>query len=146
MDILALVILFGVILFVWIMYSPSDPNVWHVDPADDDIRRSKVLLSGREAPRFRGEPAEVLQSFAKTALSEQGVKMLDGSIDEGMITFVIRSRGVGLRDYITVKAAIDVDGTKISVVGRPKYTMFGSNSVERVDRWLAAIGQLYGRV
>lgn len=146
MDIFAVVIVIVVVALVWIMYSPSNSDDWHLDPADDDIHRAQVRLIGREAPRFPAEASEVLQNFAHFALSDHAVKLLDGSIEEGLMTFVARSRGLGLRDYITIKAAIDVDGTKLSIIGRAKYPMFGSNSGRRIDRWLALMDELYGGI
>jgi len=143
MDVLIFIVLIAVILLGWIRYSPSDPDVWHVDPADDDIHKARVKLIGQEAPRFPGEADEVLENFQQIALSDPGVRLLDGSIEEGMITFVVRGGGLGLRDYITVKAAIDVDGTKLSVLGRPKYAFLGSDSQARIDRWLTLLDQLY---
>ena len=70
-------------------------------------------------------------------------ELLDGSIDEGMITFVTRKGLLGKRDYITLKAAIDVDGTKLSVLGRPKYRQLGSDSLRRIENWLSALNRLY---
>ena len=143
MDILAVVVIVVVIFLGWIRFSPSDPDIWHVDPADDDVYRAKVKLIGQNAPRFPGEAREVLENVSRIALADSGVKVLDGSIDEGMITFVARKGLLGKRDYITLKAAIDVDGTKLSVLGRPKYRELGSDSLRRIENWLSALNRLY---
>ena len=143
MDAFAVVVFVVLVVMGWIRFSPVDRDTWHVDPADDDIHRAKVKLIGQNAPRFPGEPAEVLENVAKIALSDSGVKILDGSIEEGMITFVTRKGILGKRDFITLKAAIDVDGTKLSALGRPRYYVLGSDSLRRIENWLSALNRHY---
>ena len=73
--------------------------------------------------------------------------MVQGSADEGMITFVARSRVLGLRDYITVKAVDEAGGlAKLAVLARPRINGYdwGVNA-RRLDRWLGELEQTFRR-
>lgn len=118
--------------------APIDRDVWHVDPADfDDPERPGVRLIGLDAPRYRSDPETVLSTFKEIALAEPRTRLFEGSIDEGMLTFVSRSRVFGFPDLITVKAVDEGVETKLSIAGRPRYggSDWGVNAA-RLDRWL----------
>ena len=104
-TILILLIVLVILGLGWIRFSPTDPDNWHVDPGDAqfDPRRGHKLI-GLDAPRFPGSPEDVLTAVIEIARAEPRVRILDGSIDEGMLTFVARTPYLGFRDYITVKA------------------------------------------
>ena len=122
---------------------PVDTEPFHEDPAEPDARRSEVRLIGRDAPRFPGEADTVLEAFSDIALGNRGVRIVEGSVDEGMITFVARSRVFGFRDFITVKAVDEAGGvTKLSVFARPRFNVYdwGVNA-KRLDRWLGELEQ-----
>ncbi|NNE87422.1 MAG: DUF1499 domain-containing protein [Silicimonas sp.] len=142
--ILAFVLVAG---FLWLRFSPNDPDAWHVDPGDaDEITRAQVRLIGREAPRFRGDAEAVLETVLDIAMEEPRIRVLDGSVDEGMITFVAYSR-VGFRDYITVKAVAEAGGlTKLSIASRTRSPVgydWGVNA-DRIDRWLQELEHTFG--
>ncbi|NND42939.1 MAG: DUF1499 domain-containing protein [Silicimonas sp.] len=127
-------------IVLWIRYSPIDRDAWHVDPADaGDLGRSGVKLIGLDAPRFAADPETVLETIHEIALSEPRTRLLDGDIDEGMLTFVARSRTIGFADFITVKAVSEGRKTKLSVASRPragaKAYDWGVNA-KRIDRWM----------
>ena len=136
---IAVLVLLGM---AWIRFAPTDRDRWHIDPAEAESPEPRgVRLIGREAPRFPGGPDEVLAAFREIALAEPRVRVLDGGLDEGMITFVARTRIMGFRDYITVKAVAEGDQTKLSIVSRSRYSVgsdWGVNR-ERLDRWLAEL-------
>ncbi|QMU59776.1 MAG: DUF1499 domain-containing protein [Boseongicola sp.] len=132
----------ALITFMWSRWSPTNPDEWHLDPADvDDSAQRSFRLIGREAPRFSGPLSEVLQEFSEVALSEPGVKALEGDISEGMMTFVARAPVTGTRDVITVKAVAEGANTKVSVISRQRMKL-GSDAGrnrDRLDRWLAEL-------
>ncbi|SMX22021.1 DUF1499 domain-containing protein [Boseongicola aestuarii] len=126
----------------WIRFSPTDIDAFHVDPAianDPGPRGHKVI--GLAAPHFQGDPDTVLEALIRVARSEPRVRRLDGSVDEGMITFVARSKWIGFRDYITFKAVSEGSQTKLAAISRSRYEIgsdWGVNR-ERLERWFAEI-------
>ena len=129
-----------VISALWIRFSPIDRDRWHVDPADtDNPGKAGLRLIGLEAPRFPADPDTVLTAIQEVARSEPGTRLIEGDADEGMLTFVARSKVIGLADLITVKAVSEGAATKLSVVSRARLGSighdWGTNS-ERLDRWL----------
>lgn len=134
------VVLVAVAGVLWIRLAPIDRDRWHVDPAEaEDPKRSGVRYIGREAPRFPGDPETVLSTFDDIASEEPRTRLLEGDLDEGMLTYVTRSRVFGFADFVTVKAVSEGSLTKLSIVSRarvgPKGYDWGVNA-ERLDRWL----------
>ena len=125
---------------LWIRFAPIDRDRWHVDPADaENPERSGVRFIGREAPRYPGDPDTVLTTFDEIVLSEPRTRLLEGDIDEGLLTYVSRSRVFGFADFITVKAVSEGDQTKLSVISRARVGSRGYDwgvNAERLDRWL----------
>ena len=74
-----------------------------------------------------------------------GDPALDGSVEEGMITFVSHSV-LGFRDYITFKAVDEVGQSKLAVLSRPRLDLpdRGTNAA-RLDRWLLEAKQTLER-
>lgn len=126
-------------------FIPADTEPFHEDPAEPETRRSEVRLIGREAPRFPVDAETVLTTLSKIATSDWSVGVVEGSVDEGMITFVARSRVFGFRDFITVKATDESGGSKLSVFARPRFDVYdwGVNK-KRLDRWLGELEQTIG--
>ncbi len=125
-------------LNLYIRFSPNDPEEWHLEPAEvDHPGRSGVRLIGRDAPRFPGDPDLVLQTFADIAAEERNMRLLDGSLDEGMMTFVKRTPVWGFPDLVTVMAVDEGAETKLSIVARSRFGSYdwGKNAA-RLDRWL----------
>ena len=127
---------------LWIRFAPTDKDRWHVDPAStNDPAPRGYRLIGPEAPRFQGTPDQVLTAVKDVALLRSRVRLLDGGLDEGMMTFVARSKYMGFRDYITVKAVPEGSVTKLSVISRARYQIgsdWGINRM-RLERWLAEV-------
>ncbi|MEQ9038395.1 MAG: DUF1499 domain-containing protein [Silicimonas sp.] len=125
---------------LWIRLAPIDRDLWHVEPAEtDDPKRSGVRFIGREAPRYPADPENVLTTFYEIAMNEPRTRLLEGDIDEGMLTFVSRSRFFGFADFITVMAVSEGDVTKLSIASRARVGTraydWGVNA-QRLDRWL----------
>ena len=139
--------LFYLLLFVaiagalWIRLAPHDTDRWHVDPADaPEPRGNGFRVIGDVAPRFPGDLETVLGTLTEIALAEPGVHLLDGGADEGLVTFVSRTKWAGFPDYVTFKAVAEGDRTKIAAISRARYP--GSDrgvNRERLDRWFAEL-------
>lgn len=140
-------ILLVVVLYLCLRFWPEDKNRWHADPADTtDPRRSGVRLIGPDAPRFPGDAATVLEAVVDIVQNTPRTRVIDGSLGEGMITFVVRSRILGYRDYVTFKAVTEGAVSKLSVYARPGMNVYdwGSNAA-LVDGWLSQAQQTLGR-
>ncbi len=145
MKTIVFIILVLAVVYLAFRFWPDDRDRWHVDPADtEDERRAEVRLIGLDAPRFSADAEQVLQTIADIAAAEPRTKLLDGSVAEGSMTFISRSR-FGFRDYITVKAVAEGDATKLAILSRPRIDGqdWGVNAA-RMDRWILEAGQLLG--
>ena len=143
---IAFLILVLIAGFLAVRLWPDDRDRWHVDPAEkDDARRSEVRMVGLDAPRFPTEAAHVLTVIKDIARREPRTRLLDGSVEEGMITFVSHSV-LGFRDYITFKAVDEVGQSKLAVLSRPRLDLpdRGTNAA-RLDRWLLEAKQTLER-
>ena len=123
---------------LWVRFAPINRDDWHVDPAEAEVRKGRGLrFIGREAPRYPAETEVVLANFAEIAEDEPNTWHLEGDLDEGMMTFVSRSKVLGLPEIITVKAVSEGRLTKLSIVSRARYGVSGARrGAERLDRWL----------
>ena len=140
-------ILLVAVLYLCLRLWPEDKNRWHVDPADTtDPRRSGVRLIGPDAPRFPGDADTVLGVIVDIVKASPRTRRVDGSIDEGMITFVVRSRTMGFRDYVTFKAVSEGGLSKLAVYARPGMNVYdwGTNAA-LLDDWLLKAQQTLDR-
>ena len=117
----------------WIRFAPSNPDVWHVDPqvsADQD-------LAGGVRRRVPGD-IETLQRLDTIITSTVRTERLAGSVDEGHITYVTRSKWFGFPDYTTVQLN---DGV-IEIYARLRFGQsdMGVNKA-RVEGWLRQLGE-----
>ena len=92
-------------------------------------------------------PADVLQALTQVAMATDRTEPLAGTVDDGMVTFVTRSKVMGFPDYTTVSIipaqAVDNDGPLLVINGRLRYgkSDLGVNKA-RIEGWLAALGPL----
>ena len=131
------VLLVLLIVLGWIRFRPVDRDRWHVDPADQDAEEDAgIRLIGREAPRFPADADMVLAALQDIARSEAGTHLLDGSPDEGMMTFVFRSGLLGIPSFITAKAVSEGASTKLALAWRSGGSVSPDVGRERIDRWM----------
>lgn len=112
----------------WIRLAPSDPDVWHVDPkvtSDQDlaggVRRRILAVDGTFAVLDR------------IILATPRTEVLAGSVEEGKVTYVTRSKWMGFPDYTTVMKNENV----LELFARLRFGQsdLGVNKA-RVDGWL----------
>lgn len=120
--------LFGVaLLLAYIRFTPSDVDRWHVDVEgihDADFQGGALRIVEADLERFD----EIVR--------KSGASVLAGSVDEGRITYVSRTRFVGFPDYTTVQQK----GTLLAIYGRLR---FGKSDLsvnrKRIEGWIAQL-------
>lgn len=138
MTLLYILAIAAVLGILWARYAPIDRDAWHMDPAEaDPPKAAGVRLIGREAPRYPADIDTVLATFQTIALEEPRTRLLEGNMDEGMMTYVARSKVFGFPDIITIKAVSEGAQTKLAVISRARISGYdyGVNG-KRLDRWL----------
>ena len=124
---------------VYIRFAPTDPARWHQTREVRETGDQSTLASFRAVRRIT-EPAEDVLAAVKTvALQTDRTRLIAGDVDEGVMTFVTRSRFWGFPDYTTVY----IQGDLIIVFGRLRFGNFDHDvNKARVQSWLAALGPL----
>ena len=115
---------------VFVRLAPSDPARWHQMPESVTDRD----LEGGAMRRVEGDLATLDAIIRDTART----RVLAGSVDQGTITYVTRSRVFGFPDYTTVRQSDDM----LEIYGRLRFgkSDLGVNAA-RIERWLDRLGQ-----
>lgn len=115
---------------LYVRLAPTDPARWH-RPVEG--QESRVFAAGV----LRIEALN-LADLAAVAAAWPRTRLLAGSIKEGRLTYVTRSRLWGFPDYTTIEQR--PDGVAIYARLRFGRSDLGVNG-ERVKAWIAALGQ-----
>lgn len=117
---------------LYIRLAPSDAARWHVlgnVPGDKDFAGGvmRLVAAGPDA-------LETLDAFIKAT---DRTEVLAGSVEQGMITYVTRSKWIGFPDYTTLRQT----DNGLAIYGRLRFgrSDLGVNR-KRVENWLA-LGQ-----
>jgi len=144
-TVLVLIVLAIVLGLAWIRLAPNAPEPWHTDPLTATRTTTggwMVRPEGGDAtgPALALPPAQVLQMLDTIALATPRTERLAGSMDDGRITYVTRSRLMGFPDFTTVTVVDTPDGAVPVLFARQR---FGSDDMgvnrARVDDWLARL-------
>ena len=116
---------------VYVRLAPSDASRWHVVPefsADKDFPGGAVRLIS-PGPDGLARLDGVARETART-------KVLAGSVEEGMVTYITRSLVIGFPDYTTVLQ----DGDQLRIYARHRFgrSDFGVNHA-RISRWIKVL-------
>ena len=118
-------------VFAYVRFAPSDPDRWHqITEFSEDKTfgngAARVVLIGKDG----------LKRLAAVAEADARTQVLAGSVGEGKMTFVSRSRTVGFPDYTTAVQ----EGETLRILARSRFGRkdFGVNG-ERIDRWIEAL-------
>lgn len=119
-----------VVLLAWIRLAPDDVARWHRLP--EEVQHAD--LEGGVMRVVQGDLADL----DRIIRAEPRTRVLAGSVAEGMVTYVTRSRVFGFPDYTTVAQR----GDDLALFARLRYgkSDMGVNKA-RVSRWLEALGQ-----
>ncbi len=142
--------------WIAVNFAADDPATWHTDPAGVALRvtPNEFLAAAPDTTAAvphalvsiePGPPEALLARFDAIVRAQPRVRVLAGSVAEGMITYVQRSRLMGFPDYITVKAVpwetgMPEGGAALIVWSRSRYGQsdLGVNRA-RVEAWLAEL-------
>ncbi|GGH19509.1 Protein of unknown function [Cribrihabitans marinus] len=130
-TILWLVIAAAVVALGYVRLAPSDPQRWHVPPqvqADAD-------LPGGAKRRVETGP-DGLERLDMIARDWPRTKVLAGSVEQGMVTYLTRSKVIGFPDYTTVQQV----GDHLEIFARLRFggSDLGVNKA-RVEEWIDAL-------
>lgn len=121
-----------VVLLGYVRLAPSDPAQWHVAP---DVGED-VDMTGGAKRLVTGAGSDALARLDPIAMATPRTTRLAGSVDEGMVTYVTRTRVIGFPDYTTVQQ----DGENLKIYARLRFgrSDFGVNTA-RVEGWVNAL-------
>lgn len=130
---------------IYIRVAPHDTAALHLAPPVGAKPANPVIRAGSAvfAQIFIGPPADILAQLNATALATPRTRVLAGSVEEGMITYVSRSRVFGFPDYTTVQIEADQQGSRATIYGRLRFgkSDFGVNRA-RIQGWLNTVEAL----
>ncbi len=130
----------------YVRLAPMEEATWHIDP--DGARRTGkpndfLVADGGDRPAvISGDaPAQVMARLGAVAMGEPRTERLTGSVEEGFVTYVQRSRLMGYPDAISVRVTPEGAGSRLTIWSRSRdgQSDLGVNRA-RVERWLSASG------
>jgi len=128
-----------VALMLYIRLAPSAAENWHGAPAQTEVGDYPEPGSFAAVRRVAGDGAAVLAQLDEIALATPRTTRLAGSVEDGIITYVTRSRVMGFPDYTTVHL-IGGEAPRIAIHARLRFGQsdLGVNRA-RVEDWLAQL-------
>lgn len=120
-------------LGLWVRLAPSDPARWHMPikgDKDKDFKAGALRVIAGNAARF-----EALDGIIR---GTERTQVLAGSVAEGRVSYVTRSKLWGFPDYTTV----ELRGDQMAIYGRLRFgrSDLGVNKA-RISGWLKALAQ-----
>lgn len=112
MYIFAIVVIILILTDAYVRFAPTDMARWHQPiTASQNVDQANGAIRVRQAqPAAFAHVAKAMQALPRT-------KVLAGAVDEGLITYVTRSRLWGFPDYTTVQYS---DGM-LKLFGRARF-------------------------
>ncbi|GGA24810.1 DUF1499 domain-containing protein [Neptunicoccus cionae] len=137
---------------LWFRFAPSDPSVWHKDPAivQKTAKPNQFLMrDGGDAAAeiFDISPAKLATAFHKVAMSQPRVSVLTEADNDYWITYVQRSKLMGYPDYISIRIEpVDANKSALLVYSRSRFgrSDLGVNKA-RVKDWLGQLRNVVAR-
>ena len=140
---------------VWVRVAPLPADRYHVDPLQAEVPATpnvhRILPEATSeaavtpSPVWAMAPGDLLAAVDAVAMATPGVTRLAGSVAEGRISYVARSRLWGFPDLVTVSAvalepAGEVPQSALAAISRSRFGQsdLGVNRA-RLEGWLAAL-------
>ncbi|WP_299558342.1 DUF1499 domain-containing protein [uncultured Sulfitobacter sp.] len=110
--ILTLILIAVVALLAFIRFAPTDVSRWHrpVGPAEDATGEGWAARVIPAAPDLVSDLHQGMLALPRTEL-------LAGSVGEGLLTYITRSKWIGFPDYTTIER----DGDHIKLYARLRF-------------------------
>lgn len=125
---------------VYVRLAPITAADWHVDPEEvtPPSAPNFALLAGTRAVTIEA-PALAVSGRLDAIAQAEGAQVIAGSLAEGFVTYVIRTRIMGYPDFLTIKLVPEGSVTRLHIYSRSRYGLsdLGANTT-RTQRWLTA--------
>ena len=108
MKLIWLIMVATVAFASYVRLAPSNSEHWHVDPIDSSAKVGTGILA---------EMPVDLADLDAAVMSSPRVRVLAGSVQDGHITYVARSKVWGFPDYISAKQV----GSNVAVYSRQRF-------------------------
>jgi len=126
--VLWLILALAVVGMAYIRLAPSDPARWHVAP---EVHENKDFKAG--VKRIIATGPDGLARLDAIIRATPRTRVLTGSVESGLVTYITRSAVFGFPDYTTVQQ----DGDRLQIYARLRFgrSDTGVNGA-RVEAWI----------
>lgn len=143
LKILIIILIITALADAYVRLAPSDPARWNTMPGDFTGQPGMQVLKGGaiyESDVLAASPAKVLTTIQARAKATPRTRLLAGSVGDGQMTFVTRSRIFGFPDYTTVAARAENGGARLRIYGRLRFgrSDLGVNRA-RISDWVQGL-------
>lgn len=130
----------------YVRFTPSDPELWHVDPRaipkPGKPNHWLVRPVGGDArpPNHTLEPAALAALIDRIATDTPRTERVAGSVASGHLTYLTRSKWIGFPDYTSFRVYSTETGASFAAFARSRFghSDLGVNR-DRLERWIGAI-------
>lgn len=121
----------------WVRFAPIDPARWHADLGAPGFVPDGGVLACLAPVELAGDPAGALARLDAIARATPRTRPVAGSVGEGHVTWVTRSRLVGFPDFTTAQILPD---RGLCLYARQRFGEYdwGVNA-QRLEDWQAAL-------
>lgn len=137
---IAALVVLTIALAAYVRLAPVNAVDWHVDPEEVTPPADPMyaLLAGQSAATVSA-PALAVAGRLQAIAEAEGAEVIAGSLGEGFVTFIARSRIIGFPDFISIRLVPEDETTRLHIFARARYgrSDLGVNTA-RVQRWLTA--------
>lgn len=128
---------------IYVRLAPLDAARFHQPGRAEGPGDETTMNSFAAARRITTTPEGVLRALDAVARAAPRTEVLAGSVEDGRVTYVTRSRLMGYPDMTTAEVIETAEGPLLSLRGQSRFgkSDLGVNRA-RVVAWLAALGPL----
>ncbi|EDQ04755.1 hypothetical protein DSM14862_01629 [Sulfitobacter indolifex] len=128
-----------VALVAYVRLAPLEPARWHVQAEGQKMGKTQAANSYIWRDPVEDDGAETLAKLDRTIMQTPRTEVVAGSLAEGQVTYVTRTKLMGYPDFTTI-GVYGADPRYVEVYGRSRFgrSDLGVNA-KRVNGWLAQI-------
>lgn len=134
-----IVLLIVLAFLAYVRLAPSDPVRWHRGAAVTGTETKQIKGGYIWRKVVDGDGTAELKALDQAAMASPSTQRLAGSVEEGQVTYVSRTKVLGFPDYTTA-GIYEVEGKKVlEVYGRLRFgrSDLGVNA-KRIKGWVRA--------